>query len=693
MNGVNLIYETDVTITHEILSINVRTSASDPYVSTDADLMLDEMLAEWRGNFVGVPRDIAHLMTGKNIDGGTIGLAYIGAICDNDGPFGYGYGLSQSKFSGNYQSRVSLTAHELGHNWSANHTASANIMCASIGGCTGIKTSFAGPAITSILNHKASRSCLTVVPDNLPNLITSKSVDQDPVVITENLQYTITVTNAGTASATGVVIVDDLPPGLTFVSSVPLTGVTLTNQTVNCDVGTLSAGASFTLLITASTSATGDVSNTASASANEADLVESNDEDEVTSEVIPALDINAASLSYVGSKGGPYSPACNPIVLSNQLSSSITWNLISAPSWLDVSSSGGSIAAASETTLNACVNTNADALTIGTYNDSIVFSNQTTGLQLTLPVTLSLAAVASMPFTEDFESGVLSNYWTAAGTADYRIQVTSANAPDSGSFHATLDDSVNGGDFSRCELTVTVNLANYTNVFLNYRAREYGDENHGLPSFPFVGGADFDGIAISEDGVTWVGIQNFSSLNSSYQSFQIDLDQAMTVNGLDYTGLFQIRFNQYDNYGISTDGIAIDNISITGDDMSNPDIDSDGLPNEWELQYYGNTTNAIAGNDDDGDGDSNINEYIADTNPTSDVSFLQFVIDANPDTGIALSYESSAARVYSVFCRTNAITGGWIQIQTNEPGVGATSLLLPTTLPHCGIYRLEVALP
>src|SRR5260221_10711325 len=44
----------------------------------------------------------------------------------------------------------------------------------------------------------------------------------------------------------------------------------------------------------------------------------------------------------------------------------------------------------------------------------------------------------------------------------------------------------------------------------------------------------------------------------------VDLDAAAAAYGLAYNATFQLRFNQYDNFPIPQDGIAIDDISVTG---------------------------------------------------------------------------------------------------------------------------------
>jgi len=45
------------------------------------------------------------------------------------------------------------------------------------------------------------------------------------------------------------------------------------------------------------------------------------------------------------------------------------------------------------------------------------------------------------------------------------------------------------------------------------------------------------------------------------------------------------------------------------------DSDSDGLPDSWELQYFGSTTGASAAANADGDGLTNLQEYLLGTNP------------------------------------------------------------------------------
>ena len=98
-------------------------------------------------------------MTGRNLSGSVIGIAYLGVICNQTGA----YGLSESRFSSNYGARVGLTAHELGHNWSSAHCNSnppCKIMCSGLGGCDGDLSEFGNFARSAIFGFSNNADCL-----------------------------------------------------------------------------------------------------------------------------------------------------------------------------------------------------------------------------------------------------------------------------------------------------------------------------------------------------------------------------------------------------------------------------------------------------------------------------------------------------------------------------------------------------
>lgn len=108
-------YEYEVDILHEITTIIVRSSSNDPYTTSDPGALLSQFRSHWNNTKGGVQRDVAKLFTGKNLAGSVIGIAYLSVVCNKSSAYNVVQNL------GSLSSRTDLSAHELGHNWSAGH--------------------------------------------------------------------------------------------------------------------------------------------------------------------------------------------------------------------------------------------------------------------------------------------------------------------------------------------------------------------------------------------------------------------------------------------------------------------------------------------------------------------------------------------------------------------------------------------
>ena len=60
------------------------------------------------------------------------------------------------------------------------------------------------------------------------------------------------------------------------------------------------------------------------------------------------------------------------------------------------------------------------------------------------------------------------------------------------------------------------------------------------------------------------------SINNTWSEVSIDIAWFAFEHGLDLTDTFVVKFQQYDNYPIPTDGFAFDDISVVGYDCSPP---------------------------------------------------------------------------------------------------------------------------
>ncbi len=121
-----------------------------------------------------------------------------------------------------------------------------------------------------------------------------------PISVGDNVVFALTVTNNGPSNATGIVVTDTLPAGLTYVSND--CGASFAAPTLTWNVGALAASASATCNLTVTVTQPGTINNTATASGNESDPTPAN---------------NAGTGSVTGAPPGfdPAIPTLSPVGL------------------------------------------------------------------------------------------------------------------------------------------------------------------------------------------------------------------------------------------------------------------------------------------------------------------------------------------------------------------------------------------
>ncbi len=116
----------------------------------------------------------------------------------------------------------------------------------------------------------------------------TKTVNNATPNVGSNVIFTITATNNGPSTATGVSVTDSLPAGYTLVSTTRTAG-TWAGSTWN--IGNLANGASAILTITAKVNAAGSYGNTATITGAQVDPVMGNNSSTVTPVPIPQTDL------------------------------------------------------------------------------------------------------------------------------------------------------------------------------------------------------------------------------------------------------------------------------------------------------------------------------------------------------------------------------------------------------------------
>jgi subtilisin family serine protease/Tol biopolymer transport system component len=129
------------------------------------------------------------------------------------------------------------------------------------------------------------------------------------------------------------------------------------------------------------------------------------------------------------------------------------------------------------------------------------------------------------------------------------------------------------------------------------------------------------------------------------------------------------------------------------------DDDNDGLPDSWEQQYFGNPTSAVASDDSDGDGFSNLAEYIAGTDPTSadpidSAAYLRITqIQAGAGPSLTITWPSVTNRIYTVERASNEPAGFARVVDVFGDPVETSYRDIWQTNPPPAFYRIRAELP
>ena len=109
------------------------------------------------------------------------------------------------------------------------------------------------------------------------------------------------------------------------------------------------------------------------------------------------------------------------------------------------------------------------------------------------------------------------------------------------------------------------------------------------------------------------------------------------------------------------------------------DIDSDGLPDVWEIAHSTDAFMADADADPDGDGATNAQEYFAGTEPRDANSAMRIAWIQSIGVGaVELRFTAVSNRSYTVQWRRSFDSGAWMKLAD----VAAEAATRPITLPH-----------
>ena len=141
---------------------------------------------------------------------------------------------------------------------------------------------------------------------------------------------------------------------------------------------------------------------------------------------------------------------------------------------------------------------------------------------------------------------------------------------------------------------------------------------------------------------------------------------------------------------------AIGQLDLTVNNITDDDFGSyagDGLPDDWQVQYFGeDNANAGPNVDADGDGDSNLYEYHARLLPNDPASFLDITLTPDAAEGDALLTLSpgKAGVNYAVSTKDSLLDADWIPLTTM---VGSDGMLEVTDMDASGLRKFYIVTP
>lgn len=247
------------------------------------------------------------------------------------------------------------------------------------------------------------------------------------------------------------------------------------------------------------------------------------------------------------------------------------------------------------------------------------------------------------PFTNTFESGFDDWEQSAVDDIDWarNSHTPSASTGPVGGADSTYFAFTEASDnycYRIAELEQVFDLSGFQSAQLDFKYHMYGEDMGSLSVDVF------DGIW-HENLWKKIGEQHTSE-TEAWSSATVDLSDFVAKSGI------KIRFRGIVGFYAWSD-MAIDTVSITG--VLGADADLDGIPNDWEILYYGGMTNANPGAIASNGVNTVLEAYVAGINPTNPASF--FKASMSGTNGFVVQWNAASGRVYSVFGATNLISG------------------------------------
>ncbi len=291
LNNVDGIFSQQLGVQLTVETIETFSDPADPFSDvTNSSDFLDEVAAYRVATPAQNQQGLTHLFTGRNLDGSTVGVAFVGALCSTQ----FGAGLSEGVRGPTVDSLIA--AHEIGHNFGADHDGDPDGSCPAEGSTflmapsVSIANDTFSPCSLGVMQAEAaSASCITPLPSI--DMTVGTTGQPTSVLLGNAANLTFDVTNNGTLNATGVSAEITLPGNVSFVAAAASQGsCTSGASNVNCTLGTVGGSSGSTVTVTAATNAVGPATFAATVS-SDADDNPGNNQTTLQLSIDPAVNL------------------------------------------------------------------------------------------------------------------------------------------------------------------------------------------------------------------------------------------------------------------------------------------------------------------------------------------------------------------------------------------------------------------
>lgn len=251
LNNIDGIFTSELGVRVQAPTTLIYDANSDPLPATTSASALLTSLGTHRAATPQLrSRGLTHLFTGRDLDGATVGIGYIGEVCSQQ----FGVAITEVRGRGAWLESL-VGAHEIGHNFGAIHDGE--------GECSAVpqneflmsptvhsdKATFSSCSRARIMQHIATASCVTVLsPADL-------SIPADLGTVHEQVgrlfEWTMPVTNVGGRTSESGRVEVQIPAGFDIIEAWIGGGTCMSGAgVIDCALGEIAGGVTRTLNVT-----------------------------------------------------------------------------------------------------------------------------------------------------------------------------------------------------------------------------------------------------------------------------------------------------------------------------------------------------------------------------------------------------------------------------------------------------------